>query len=151
MYEDDLAKVPLFADLGKRELQRIGAVCREQSYAPGEPLVWQGAPGTGFFVITAGKVRIMQQRADGDTRQLNVLGPGDTFGEMALLDGGARAATVTTVLPTRLVVFEGHVLDALVDAVPVVAKRLLMQTSKRLRSADALASIEAPASAPTQL
>jgi CRP/FNR family transcriptional regulator, cyclic AMP receptor protein len=105
-------------------------------------LMREGEPADGFFVIAEGLASVTS-----NGHELASAGPGTTVGEMALLDGGPRAATVTTVLPTRLVVFEGHVLDALVDAVPVVAKRLLMQTSKRLRSADALASLEAPTNA----
>ncbi|HST89757.1 MAG TPA: cyclic nucleotide-binding domain-containing protein [Ktedonobacterales bacterium] len=136
MYEDDLAKVPLFTELGKRELQRIGAVCREQRYAAGDPLVWQGTPGTGFFVITAGKVRIMQQRADGDTRQLNVLGPGDTFGEMALLDELPRSTTALAVEPTTALVLPVWDFRAILKEDSEIALGLLKALSRRLRAVE---------------
>jgi CRP-like cAMP-binding protein len=140
--EELLGNVNLFAACSKGDLRRIAKLATERRVAAGTVLMREGEAADGFFVIAEGLASVT---ANG--HELASAGPGTTVGEMALLDGGPRAATVTTVLPTRLVVFEGRVLDALVDAVPVVAKRLLMQTSRRLRSADALASIE-PASTP---
>jgi CRP-like cAMP-binding protein len=141
--EELLGNVNLFAACSKSDLRRIAKLATERRVPAGTVLMREGEAADGFFVIAEGLASVT---ANG--HELASAGPGTTVGEMALLDGGPRAATVTAVLPTRLVVFEGHALDALVDAVPVVAKRLLMQTSKRLRSADTLASIEAPASAP---
>jgi CRP/FNR family cyclic AMP-dependent transcriptional regulator len=135
--EELLGKVNLFASCSKGELHRIAKLGTERRVAAGTVLMREGDPADAFFVIAEGLASVTS-----NGRELGSAGPGTTIGETALLDGGERTATVTAVLPTRLLAFEGNVLDQLVDGFPVVAKRLLMQTSKRLRSADALAAIE---------
>ena len=93
---DDLKRVPLFSDLNKRQLKRIGSDFRERSFKPGTSVVRQGEmSGIGFFVITAGDASVTV-----DGREVATLGPGDHFGELALISERTRAATVTA--ETRL-------------------------------------------------
>lgn len=134
--EELLGNVNLFAGCSRRELQRIAALGDERRVASGTVLVREGEAADSFFVIAEGLASVT---ADG--KELASVGPGTSIGETALLDGGPRTATVTTVLPTRLLTFEGRVLERLIDDFPCVAKRLLVQTSRRLRSADALAAL----------
>lgn len=136
MYEDELARVPLFADLTKQELQRIGASVRKQDYPAGAPLVWQGTPGAGFFIITDGKVRVVQQRDDGDIHELAVLGAGDTLGEMALLDEQPRSGTALTVEPTTALVVPVWDFRAVLRENPDIILKLLAEMSVRLRNAE---------------
>lgn len=136
MYESELARVPLFEDMTPQELQRIAVTTRQQEYAAGVPLVWQGAPGAGFFVITAGKVRVVQQRQDGDIHELAVLGPGDTFGEMALLDDQPRSGTALTVEPTTALVLPSWDFRAVLRENPDIILKLLAVLSLRLRNAE---------------
>lgn len=135
--EELLGNVSLFAACSKSDLRRIAKLGAERHVAAGTVLIREGEPAAGFYVVAEGLASVT---ANG--HELASAGPGSTVGEMALLDGGPRTATVTAMLPTRLLAFEGAVLDQLVDAFPAVAKRLLAQTSKRLRSADALAAVE---------
>ena len=135
--EQLLGNVNLFASCSKGELRRIAALGSERKVPAGTVLMEEGAPADGFVVVAEGLVSIT---AHG--KELGSVGPGTSVGETALLDGGPRTATATAVLPTRLIAFEGRVLDELVDTVPSVAKRLLRQTSRRLRAADALATVE---------
>lgn len=93
---EDLKRVPLFSDLNKRQLKRIGSDFRERSFKPGTSVVRQGEmSGIGFFVITAGEASVAV-----DGRDVATLGPGDHFGELALISERTRAATVTA--ETRL-------------------------------------------------
>ena len=133
MYEDQLARVPLFASLNKRELQRVATVCRQRVYPPATPLVWQGTPGAAFFVIESGRVRILQQRQDGDMHELTVLGPGDTFGEMALLDDLPRSATALAAEPTVALALPAWEFRALLKEEPEISLKLLAVLSARLR------------------
>jgi CRP-like cAMP-binding protein len=87
---DALQQVPLFADLDENELRRIASVFKERRFSQGDTVIQQGSGGAAFFVINAGDAQVF---VDGD--QQRVLKPGDHFGEMALIDAGIRAATVT--------------------------------------------------------
>lgn len=136
MYEDELARVPLFADMTAQELQRIAATVRKQSYPAGVPLVWQGTPGAGFFILTDGKVRVVQQREDGDIRELAVLGAGDTLGEMALLDEQPRSGTALTLEPTSALVLPVWDFRAVLHENPSIILKLLAELSVRLRNAE---------------
>ena len=86
---DTLARVPLFAGLEKRDLERIADSFKERNYKAGETIASEGQGGAGFFVIGEGTAKVL---VHGEER--GSLTPGDYFGEIALLDEGARSATV---------------------------------------------------------
>ena len=87
---ETLERVPLFAGLNKRELKRIASVFKERRFAAGETVIQQGSGGAAFFVIDSGEATVFV-----DGREQRVLGSGDYFGELALIDEGTRTATVT--------------------------------------------------------
>jgi len=87
---DMLKLVPLFAGLEKRELEQIAGSMRERRVAAGGMVVEQGAGGAGFFIIDEGEADVF---VDGEHR--TTIGPGDYFGEIALLTGSDRTATIT--------------------------------------------------------
>ncbi|HMD57166.1 MAG TPA: cyclic nucleotide-binding domain-containing protein [Solirubrobacteraceae bacterium] len=86
---DVLQRVPLFADLDEDELKRIASVFKERRFSDGETIIQQGSGAAAFFVIDSGEATVF---VDGNEKR--VLGPGDYFGEMALIDAGSRTATV---------------------------------------------------------
>jgi CRP/FNR family cyclic AMP-dependent transcriptional regulator len=86
---DALRDVPLFADLDDDELARVASVFKERRFADGETVIQQGSGAAAFFVIDSGAAQVI---VDGDERRL--MGPGEHFGEMALIDAGTRTATV---------------------------------------------------------
>src|SRR4051812_27430889 len=88
-YLDHLAQVPMFSACSKRDLQLIGRASDEVSVAAGKTLVEEGSPGHEFFLILDGSASVYR-----DGRKLATLGPGQYFGELALLDRGPRSATV---------------------------------------------------------
>ena len=86
---DVLRGIPLFAPLSKRHVKRIANLARPRRFAANSPIVTKGQPGESFFVILDGEATL---RLPG--RKSVTLGAGDSFGELALLDGGPRTATV---------------------------------------------------------
>ena len=85
-----LKKVPLFAGLDRRELEQIAATMRERRVSAGDIVLEQGAGGAGFFVVAEGEADVTV-----DGNPVGTIGPGDYFGEIALLTGSDRTATVT--------------------------------------------------------
>ena len=91
---DTLKQVPLFSSLSGEDLEELVPLFNERSFAIGHEITKEGAPGFGFFVIESGTARVTVHGEDRHS-----LGPGDYFGEIALLDPGPRLATITTESP----------------------------------------------------
>ncbi len=87
---DALRKVPLFADLNKREVAKVARLFKERRFASGETVVREGSGAAAFFLIETGKASVTI-----GGRPQATLGAGDYFGEIALIDEGARTATIT--------------------------------------------------------
>jgi len=85
-----VAQVPLFSDLDKRELSQVAESMKRREFSAGQEIAREGESGVGFFVIESGNAKVT---VHGDERRR--LGPGDYFGEIALIAQGARTATVT--------------------------------------------------------
>ncbi len=128
---DMYANVPLFAQCTKKELAGIAAITSGATVEPGRVLCRQGAVGREAFVIVRGHadVTIGGQPAA-------ALGPGDFFGEMALLDGGPRVGTVTAVTAMELLVLSRSEFRQLIEENPTVAMRMLAGIATRLRDAE---------------
>ncbi len=125
---EDLRKVPLFATCTKDELREIVRLGTEAQVPDGRVLTEQGKPGSEFFLIRAGQVRCLI-----DGAEVALLGTGDFFGEMALLDKGPRHATVVADGPADLIVLDRREFSALLDAAPSIAKKLLYSFAARER------------------
>ena len=97
-----LERVGLLESLGPDQIRRLAESQVDRVYATGEQVVRQGAAGDSLFVIMAGRVEVTVRAEGGAATQLAVLGPGDYFGELSLMTGAARSATVTTLEETRL-------------------------------------------------
>jgi CRP-like cAMP-binding protein len=94
-----LAYVPLFHDLSKREVKKIASLCDVGDYMAGASIVKQGDPGDAFYVVLKGQAKVTS-----NGRFIGRLVPGDHFGEIAVLDGGDRTATVLSETPMTLVI-----------------------------------------------
>lgn len=99
-----LHQVPLFSSLSKRELKRLEHLLHDRRYTANEVVFEQGEEGLGMYVVVEGKVQITTHNGDG-AKPLAELGNGQFFGELALLDGAPRSATVTAMEPSRLIGF----------------------------------------------
>jgi CRP-like cAMP-binding protein len=126
-----IQKVPLFADLDRKELSDLASWFKERSFSEGEEVVSEGRGGIGFFVIEQGEAGVS---VHGDERAS--LGPGDYFGEVALIDEGARSATVTAKSPLRTYGLTSWEFRPLVENNASIAWKLLQTMAKRLRAAE---------------
>jgi len=118
---DDLKRVPLFSGLSDRELKRIAGDFKERDYDAGmTPLREEHMSGVGFFVITEGEAAVSR-----DGRELARLGPGDHFGELALISDRARTATVTAETPLRTAMLSSWEFREIVKQNPEIAWTLL--------------------------
>jgi CRP/FNR family transcriptional regulator, cyclic AMP receptor protein len=129
---ESLQTVPLFAELSSRDLKRLAASMKERSFAAGDEIVAQGKGGVGFFVILEGSARVSQ---DGEDR--GRLGPGEYFGEMALIDGNLRLASVHAESDLRCATMSSWNFRPFVREHPDVAWGLLSALVKRVRDAQA--------------
>ena len=109
-----LARSPLFAGLPRRLLARLGTRFLEKAYHPGELVFQEGDPGRALFVVVEGAVEITQATAQGEY-VLRTLGPGDAFGELALIDDFPRSASARVAAPAQLLILYKTDFDALMD------------------------------------
>ena len=127
---DRLAHVPLFSDCSKRDLQTVARVVRTIPHKKGTVIAREGDPGVGLFVLMDGTAEV----SIGGKKRVN-LGPGDFFGEIALLDGGPRTATVTATSDVQLLGLTEWVFRGLMVEHPSIALKTLQQMAGRLRAA----------------
>jgi CRP-like cAMP-binding protein len=128
-----LQRSPLFRGLAPASLEQVAALATQRSYRQGEAICSQGDPGDALYGIVSGRVRISTGDADGREIFLNIMEPGDTFGEIALLDGGTRTASAVAMEKCELVSLRREQLLALLLREPQVALELLRLCGERLR------------------
>jgi CRP/FNR family cyclic AMP-dependent transcriptional regulator len=124
---------PIFAELGGDELQRISSLCHTRQLAAGELLFRKGDPGNALFGIRRGQIRIETGTSGGRRLTLNFMGPGDLFGEVALLDGESRTAAATAGEPTELFVLRREDFLAYLEREPKVAIKLIRLLCRQIR------------------
>jgi CRP/FNR family transcriptional regulator, cyclic AMP receptor protein len=127
-----LKDVPLFAALTRPQLSRLADLAREVTYGPGRMLVKDGAPGVAFYVITHGRAKVIRGKI-ASAKGSATLGPGDFFGELALLDGGPRTASVVADGPITTIRIERAPFRTLLKEEPDIALKLLEGMAKRMR------------------
>jgi len=127
-----LAQRPLFAGLSRKELESVAALGVTLEIAANEVLTKEGGIGQEAFLIVSGNAHCTV----GDQVEVANLGPGELFGEMSLLDGARRSATVIADTDMTVTVFERREFVRLLETSPTVAMKLLAAMAARLRSAD---------------
>jgi CRP-like cAMP-binding protein len=124
-----LQRVPLFSDLDRKELERIAASMKERTFGAGETVTAEGSSGVGFFLIESGNAKVT---VGGEDRRR--LGPGDYFGEVALLNESARTATITAESDLKCYGLTSWEFRPLVETQPSIAWKLLQAMSKTYQS-----------------
>jgi len=125
---------PIFSVLGPDLLLQLQAHALEQSVERGQTIFTKGDVGTSLFAILEGQVKVISFSMQGKNAVLNFLGPGDIFGEIALLDGGARTADVTAVTRCKLIVIDRRDFLPLLHSKPDIAQKLIEILCARLRN-----------------
>jgi len=122
-----IAGVPLFAGLSKRELAQVASISDEIDFRSGKVLIREGERGREFFVLLEGEVAITRRG-----EQIDTAGPGDFFGEIALVSNIPRVATVTTTSPARALVIVDRDFRALLARSSPIAIKVLDAVTERL-------------------
>lgn len=126
-----LRRVPLFAGVDHKQLEAISQIADEIEAPAGTALTHEGRHEGHFFVIVSGSVRVER-----GGRTIKTVGDGDFLGEIALIDGGPRTATATTVTPSRLLRMTHQRFHQLLDHSPSIRTAVLEELGRRLRSLD---------------
>jgi CRP-like cAMP-binding protein len=129
-----LHSVPLFQSCGNRELERLGMLIDEVTLPAGRVLFNQGDNAAELFIIVEGRVRVER-----DGSQIAMRGPGEFFGEMALVSEGTRLATATCDTECRFLVLGHREFHSLMDEFPALKMRVLETLAERVRSLDTTA------------
>jgi CRP/FNR family transcriptional regulator, cyclic AMP receptor protein len=122
--------VPLFMQCSKRELAQIAGIADEIDLREGKVLIREGERGREFFVLLEGNAEVTK-----DGRRINTLGPGDFFGEIALVSQSPRTATVTATSPVHTLVITDRSFRRLLDDQPEIQRKVLVALAERLAPA----------------
>jgi len=125
---DLLRRIPLFNGFGKREIERLGMLADEVVVPDGTVLIREGDLGRDMMVLISGNVVV-----DRDGVRVNRLGPGDFFGEIALVNEGPRTASVTTDGPARMLVITHADFHSMMDEFPEIAAQIMHTLANRIR------------------
>ena len=138
--EEVLSKVPAFANLAPRDLKEVAAIVHKREYRAGEPVFYQGDPGLGMYIVQDGEVSIAILGKDGNEQELAVLGDGDFFGELALLDESPRSANAICKTDCTLIGFFRPDLFELIDKKNTLGIKIVLKlaeiVAQRLRQTD---------------
>jgi len=125
---DLLGQVPLFSTCSQRELREIAKLGTPVEVDEGRVLTKQGTPGREFFLVLDGKAECVRSR-----KHVADFGPGDYFGELALIEGGTRTATVTAVTPMELLVLSTSEFASLIRSSSSITIKMLTGLARRVR------------------
>ena len=130
---DSLSKIWLFNGLAQDDLVQLSQLAKTRVYKARETIVSKGDPAGEFYVLLRGRAKVTAQGKEGADTAINVMGPGEVFGEVGILDGQPRSATVTTLEECEMAVVDKRAFDGLLAASPAVAIRLLTVLAGRIR------------------
>ena len=122
-----MGQAPLFSDLSKRHLRKIADVSAVASFGEGKELVKEGAAGSVFYVILEGKAKVTKKG-----KTVKRLGPGAFFGELAVIVGAPRTASVISETPIRCLTLSGRALRGVLHDEPGLALKVLEHVARRL-------------------
>ena len=127
-----LRDIPIFQDLSRTECYKIDGILHRRRFAADEAIVREGEMGVGMFIIISGQIEIVQSGEDGQVLHLATLGPGDFFGEQALLDESPRTASAMAVEPCQAVGFFRPDLLELIESNPRLGLKIVMRLSQMI-------------------
>ena len=130
-----LAKVPLFQRLNNRQLRQITDLCTHRTFEPDQKIVTQGESGFGMFLLINGRAEAVLEQTDGRVTVVNEFGPTDYFGEVNILDGGPRTASVIALEDTECLFLGRLEFIALLNKDASMATDIAVELAKRLRRA----------------
>jgi hypothetical protein len=124
-----LVDVPLFSNLSRRQLRHISGLTEEEHFGQGTTLAEQDKPGDTFYVLLEGEAKVVR-----NGRRMDQLIPGDFFGEIALIDGGPRTASVVATTPVTTLTIQRKRFRKMLEEDPSIVLAMLEELAKRLRN-----------------
>ncbi len=137
MASEELKSTFLFAKVDALGISHLAQACRFRRVAAGQPIVVEGEPGNTMFIILSGRVEVTRTDPAGNVLHLADREDGESFGEMTLIDGAPRSATVRALETCRLLVLDRSDVLAAIERYPSIGIAMLEVLSVRLREADA--------------
>src|SRR5450631_4574336 len=131
-----LKAVPFFTQLSDKELDVVRSVAAEKNYSKNAVVLTEGEVGDSLYMIMSGKVKVFIGDEEGREIILKILGPGDFFGEMSLIDKQPRSASVATLDNSVFKVLSHDAFEMALDRAPRIAISVMQALAKRLRDAD---------------
>jgi CRP/FNR family transcriptional regulator len=131
-----LRSVPLFADLEQDELERFSRVAVPRTFPAGTRVFHEGDHSDACYIVRGGSFRVTREHSDGRAITLATLGPGDIFGELAMLDGEVRSASVEALADGELLALPAGEVRALLARHPDITVKLVAALVRRLRAAN---------------
>jgi CRP/FNR family transcriptional regulator, cyclic AMP receptor protein len=131
-----LKGVPLFSELSREELESISRVAVPRSYPKGVRVIHEGDHSDACYIVRSGDLRVTREHPDGRAIALATLGPGDMFGELAMLDGEARSASVEALTESELLALPGADVRRLLESSSEITVKLVTALTRRLREAN---------------
>mgnify|MGYP001772944763 CR=1 FL=1 len=131
-----LRNVSIFEELPERDLEKIAQLGTRKKFSKGNVILMEDEIGSALFIIIDGKVKVSRLDETGKEVILSILGPGEVFGEMSLLDGMKRSATVSSLTDTEVFIIYRDDFLNLLNQHPQIAISLLKELTQRLRKAD---------------
>lgn len=128
-----LARVPLLSGLEPAELERIAQVAIPRSYPKGDRIFHEGDQSDACYVIRSGEVRVTREHSDGRAIALATLGPGELVGELAMLDGGVRSASLETLTEVDMLALSAADMRGLLERNAQITAKLVVALTRRLR------------------
>jgi CRP/FNR family transcriptional regulator, cyclic AMP receptor protein len=128
-----LGRVPLFAELSEDELGRVVSVAIPRSFPKGVRVFHEGDDSDACYVVRSGDLRVTREHSDGRAIALATLGAGDFFGELAMLDGGSRSASVETLSDAELLALPALDMRRVISGNGEIAAKLIIALTRRLR------------------
>ncbi len=148
---DLLRSVPLFADLEEGELERFSHVAVPRSFPAGTRVFHEGDSSDACYIVSAGNFRVTREHSDGRAITLATLGPGEIFGELAMLDGDRRSASAEAITDGTLLALPANDVRSLLSRNPEIALKLVAGLVRRLRAANARLSRQSFQTVPSRV
>jgi CRP/FNR family cyclic AMP-dependent transcriptional regulator len=131
-----LKRVPLFSGLTDSQIERLAAGSVRRNYPKGRIIVAEGEPSQTLYVLLSGRAKVQRSDTEGKEVILAVLGPGECFGEMSLIDDAPRSASVITIESSDFISINKDSFKAMLASSPEICMRIMKGLVKRLREAD---------------
>src|SRR3984893_8198865 len=128
-----IARVSIFSKLSQTDIEELTKIATAKKYAADKAVFFQGDPSDSLYILVKGSVKVARASEDGHEKILDILGPGEIFGEFAMLDGNPRSATVTTVEPTELAVISRSDFREFVSTRAEIVWKVMASLCERVR------------------